>query len=167
VLNNARQLKQTVYIETTIPSYYHNQRKAPDLVVLSQWTRDWWDNQRQDYDLVSSSAVIDELRKGEHPLKEEKLALMKSVRLLPYADEIGRIVDVYVARKVMPNDPHGDALHLAYASFYKCDVLLSWNCQHIVNYQKAGHIQRINGLLRLHVPALLTPFELLKRRLSE
>ena len=68
-------MKQTVYIETTIPSYYHNQRPAPDLVALSQWTRDWWDNQRQDYDLVSSSAVIDELRKGEHPLKQEKLAL--------------------------------------------------------------------------------------------
>lgn len=135
--------------------------------MLEQWTRDWWDNQRQDFDLVSSSAVIDELRKGEHPLKQEKLALMKSVRLLPYADEIGRIVDVYVARTVMPNDPRGDALHLAYASFYKCDVLLSWNCQHIVNYRKAGHIQRINGLLRLHVPALLTPFELLSKGLSE
>jgi len=160
-------MKQTIYIETTIPSHYHNQRTATELVALSQWTRDWWDNERKDYEAVSSSAVIDELRRGGHLLKQEKLNPMKSVRLLPYTDEIGRIVDVYIEHKVMPNDPRGDALHLACASFYKCDVLLSWNCQHIVNYQKAGHIQSINGLLRLHVPALLTPFELLKKGLSE
>lgn len=160
-------MKQTIYIETTIPSYYHNSRPAQDLVVLSQWTRDWWDNMRQDYDLVSSSAVIDELNDGEYPLKQEKLALMRSVKLLPYADEISDIVNVYISRKVMPNDPRGDALHLAYASFYKCDILLSWNCQHIVNHQKAGHIQHINGLLGLHVPALLTPFELLQKDLNE
>jgi hypothetical protein len=158
-------MKKTVYLETTIPSYYYNQRTAPELVALSQWTRDWWDNERQNYDLVSSSAVIDELRKGDHPLKQEKLDLMKSVRLLPYTDEIGRIVDVYIAQKVMPNDPHGDALHLAYASFYKCDVLLSWNCQHIVNYHKANHIQSTNRLLSLPVPALLTPFAVLNKEL--
>ena len=160
-------MKQTIYIETTIPSYYYNVRPSAELKVLGQWTRDWWDKQRDEYELVSSSAVVDELRDGDHPLKKEKLALLNSVKMLAYTDEISRIVDVYIARKVMPNDPLGDALHLAYASFYKCDVLLSWNCQHIVNHKKAGHIQHINGLLGLHVPVLLTPFELLNKGLSE
>src|SRR5712691_1000632 len=32
---------------------------------------------------------------------------------------------------VMPADPAGDALHLAIASFHKCDFLLTWNCQHL------------------------------------
>jgi hypothetical protein len=160
-------MKKTVYIETTIPSYYYNQRNAPEMAALGQWTRDWWDNERLDYELVSSSFVADELSAGQHPSKGEKLALMKSVTWLPYSEEIGRIVEVYVAHKLMPNDPLGDALHLAYASFYKCDVLLSWNCRHIVNFHKTGHIQHVNGLLGLHVPALLTPFQLLQKELSE
>lgn len=160
-------MKQTVYIETTIPSYYYNSRSDAELKVLSEWTRDWWDNQRENYELVSSSAVIDELSKGEHHLNNEKLELMKSVTLLPYTDEINDIIDVYIARKVMPNDPHGDAHHLAMASFYKCDILLSWNCKHIVNHQKAGHIQHVNQLLGLHVPALITPFELLNKEMPE
>lgn len=159
-------MKRTIYIETTIPSHYHNVRKAAELVVLSQWTRDWWDNQRDQYDLISSSAVIDELRDGKHPLHREKLELMESVKLLPYTDEISEIVSCYIARKVMPNDPRGDALHLAYASFYKCDILLSWNCKHIVNHQKAGHIQLVNQQMGLHVPALVTPFELLNKDFS-
>jgi hypothetical protein len=160
-------MKQTVYVETTIPSYYYNSRTTPEIVVLAQWTRDWWDNQRAKYELVTSSAVIDEIEQGDHPLKTEKLTLMRAVNLLPYVDEISDIVDAYIARKVMPNDPRGDALHLAYASFYKCDVLLSWNCKHIVNYQKADHIQHVNGILGLHVPALVTPFELLNKEMPE
>jgi predicted nucleic acid-binding protein len=158
-------MKETIYIETTIPSYYYNSRSEAELVVLSQWTRDWWDHQRQEYELVSSSAVVEELRGGKHPGKQEKLALIHQVKLLPYTDEISRIVDVYIARKIMPNDPRGDALHLAYASFYKCDMLLSWNCQHLVNHHKARHIKQVNSLLGLHVPELLTPFELLNKGL--
>jgi len=64
-------MKPTVYIETTIPSYYYNQRKASDLVVLSQWTRDWWDNERKHFELVTSLAVIEELEQGKHPQKRK------------------------------------------------------------------------------------------------
>ncbi len=61
----------------------------------------------------------------------------------------------------MPDDPVGDALHLAMASYYKCDFLLTWNCRHLANANKFDHIRRINTLLGLFVPALVTPLELL------
>ena len=61
----------------------------------------------------------------------------------------------------MPRDPVGDALHLALASFHKCDFLLTWNCLHLANANKFGHIRRINGMLGLFVPLLVTPLELL------
>ena len=61
----------------------------------------------------------------------------------------------------MPDDPVGDALHLALASYYKCDFLLTWNCRHLANANKFDHIRRINTLLGLFVPALVTPLELL------
>ena len=61
----------------------------------------------------------------------------------------------------MPNDPVGDALHLALASYYKCDFLLTWNCRHLANANKFDHIRRINTLLGLFVPSLVTPLELL------
>ena len=62
----------------------------------------------------------------------------------------------------MPADPRGDALHLALASVAKCDMLLSWNCRHIVNPRKAEHIESLNTKMHLHIPRLFTPFELLK-----
>ena len=159
-------MKPTLYIETTIPSYYFSQRKAADLVVLSKWTRDWWDNERQQFELATSVAVIEELERGNHPLKKEKLAMMSGLKQLEVTPDILGTVETYIKSKLMPNDPQGDALHLALAAHYKCDILLSWNCKHIVNYQKAGHLENVNRMLGLPVPALLTPFDLLKTRYS-
>jgi predicted nucleic acid-binding protein len=156
-------MKPTIYIETTIPSYYFNTRKDAELQVLSKWTREWWDEKRHEASLVTSTAVLEELSRGNHPFKAEKLALLEKIPLLPTSQQVIDVAHVYVARKAMPNDPKGDALHLAFASVYKCDMLVSWNCRHIVNYQKAGYLKQLNTELRLGVPMLVTPMELLNR----
>jgi hypothetical protein len=61
----------------------------------------------------------------------------------------------------MPAGPAGDALHLAIASYHKCDFLVTWNCRHLANAKKFGHLRKINTLLGLFIPALVTPLELL------
>jgi predicted nucleic acid-binding protein len=154
-------MRKTVYIETSIPSTYYEQRPEAVMVARREWTRKWWDEHRHEYELVTSDAVFDELERADHPLKEEKLRLIEGIKCLPVGEEIAEIVDTYLRRYVMPNDPGGDALHLALASFNKCDVLLTWNCQHLANANKFGHIQRVNTLLGLTVPWMVTPIELL------
>ncbi len=62
----------------------------------------------------------------------------------------------------MPRHPSSDALHLALASFHSCDILLTWNCIHLANANKFGHIQRVNAMLGLKMPFLATPNQLLK-----
>ncbi len=58
---------------------------------------------------------------------------------------------------------HCDADYLALASFYNCDWLVTWNCKHLANANKFGHIHRVNGLLGLRTPALVTPQQLLEQ----
>jgi len=70
-------------------------------------------------------------------------------------------MQAYVWHRVMPADPGGDALHLALASYHRCDFLVTWNCRHLANANKFGHIRRVNVLLGLFVLALGTPLELL------
>jgi hypothetical protein len=81
--------------------------------------------------------------------------------LLEIDDAITEVVEAYVRHKLMPQNPLGDALHLALASYYKCDFLLTWNCKHLANANKFDHIGRVNTLLGLYVPKLVTPLELL------
>jgi hypothetical protein len=82
---------------------------------------------------------------------------------LEVTDEIEEIVEAYIHHKLMPKDPVGDALHLAIASYYKCDFLLTWNCTNLANANKFNHIQIINGMLGLYNPALITPLQLIEK----
>lgn len=75
----------------------------------------------------------------------------------------GLVVEAYIARRVIPADPAGDALHLALASLHRCDFLVTWNCKHLANANKFGHIRRVNTLLGIYVPGLVTPLELQER----
>ncbi len=151
-----------VYIETTIPSFYYNQRLEREMQTVMNWTREWRDQHRVAYEVVCSPAVIDELREGEHPQKREKIALLANIPLLEVTRAVLEIVEVYVAHKLMPQDRSGDALHLALASHYGCDILLTWNCVHLANANKVRHLQRVNSLLGLPAPVLCTPLQLME-----
>ncbi|MCX6027942.1 MAG: type II toxin-antitoxin system VapC family toxin [Chloroflexi bacterium] len=154
-------MKPKVYVETTIPSFYYEIRTTPDMVARKEWTRQWWDNKGNGYSLMTSAATLDELNNGNHPNKEAAIRLISSLPLAPFESAVIQIVEAYIWHKVMPNDPTGDALHLALASCHKCDFLLTWNCNHLANANKFGHIRRVNVMLGLFVPMLVTPLELL------
>ena len=89
-------MRKRVYIETTIPSFYYEVRSTPDMVARREWTRDWWDNQRHHYDLVTSAAVIEELSQGNYPSKEQALALISQLPLLATEPAIDAIVETYI-----------------------------------------------------------------------
>ena len=154
-------MKQKIYIETTIPSFYYETRTETEMVAMREWTQNWWDNQQHHYELVTSIPVIEELENGNHPSKQATLELISKLPILPIHEEIEEIVEEYVTHHIMPKDPKGDALHLALASYHHCHFLLTWNCSHLANANKFEHIRHINTMLGLYVPILTTPFELL------
>ena len=149
------------YIETTIPSFYHEVRSEPSMVARRDWTRRWFDVAVISDRIVSSVAVLDELRRGDFPGRDECLAMLDTIEMLELDDPVFEIVEAYLANKLMPSDPFGDALHLALASYHRCDFLVTWNCLHLANANKFGQIRRINGILGLYTPELVTPMELL------
>lgn len=152
---------EVAYLETTFFSFYHDERATPAIVAMRDWTRQFWNERCDHYELVTSAAVRDELRKGGAHHKILALDLALTVPVVPSGDEIAAIVQFYVRHKIMPEDPAGDALHLALASFHECDYLVTWNCRHLANANKFGHIRQINTMLGLKTPELVTPPELM------
>lgn len=153
--------KPQVYVETSIPSFYHDPRTSPDIVARREWTRQWWVKAAVQYELVTSAPVVEELARGVPDLSAQRLTLIRDLPVLSVEPAILEVVDTYIRNKLMPADPTGDALHLALASWYSCDFLVTWNCQHLANANKFGHIRQVNTLLGLFVPTLVTPLELL------
>jgi predicted nucleic acid-binding protein len=151
-------MKPTVYIETTIPSYYHTTRKS--LATEIARTRKWWDVERNAYECFTSQITLDELSEGNYPSKANALELTNDLPLLEVNDEILEIAEVYWKHKLMPRLPVRDALHLAVASFYHMEFVLTWNCLHLANANKMKHLLRLNQLLDLPAPLLVTPAQL-------
>lgn len=152
-------MRRSVYIDTTIPSYYVDER--PQLQLHIDRTRQWWDDERYLYNVYTSEFVLAELEEGDFPRKKEAIALVSDISRLAPSREIEKIVEVYVASYLVPSIDLRDGFHLAFACFYKMDYLLTWNCAHLANVHKQEHIRVINLRLSLHTPAIITPLQLL------
>lgn len=151
-----------VYVETTIPSAYFTSRTDPEMVARHLATREWWKAAAVSCELVTSLAVKQELAEGTSAHVAPRLALLDGLRVLDLEAPILDTAGVYVAQRLMPAKPLGDALHLALASHHKCEVLITWNYRHLANRNKLERIRRLNAKLGLFVPAILTPFDMLR-----
>jgi hypothetical protein len=154
-------MQSRAYIETSIPSFYFEVRTEPEMLARRDWTRAWWSAATKSVELVTSVAVIDELSRGDFSARTSCLDLISNLPVVAVDQSVLEIVEAYIRHRVMPADPAGDALHLALASYHRCDFLVTWNCRHLANANKFGHIRRVNGLLGLLSPSLVTPLELL------
>ncbi len=151
-------MKRTVYLDSTIPSYLFDERESIKTYV--EVTKKWWNEERGNFDLWISEETIAELIKGDYPNKTEILECGSQIQVLPFDEHILEIAQVYLNNYLMPHVLKGDALHLAYASFFKMDFLLTWNCNHLGNANKKQHIRIINARLNLIAPEIVTPLEL-------
>jgi len=153
-------MRKRVYIETSVVGVYFEDRTDVVSVAQRYWTRRWWEEEKATYAVFCSEAVVNELAHPDYPHSEEALGLVAGVARLEIEEAVSDVARVYIEKGVMPRDPLGDALHLALASYHKCDFLLTWNCNHIANPNKFGRIRILNTSLGVSVPALVTPNQL-------
>ncbi|MFH0983077.1 MAG: type II toxin-antitoxin system VapC family toxin [Planctomycetota bacterium] len=150
-------MKRSVYIETTIPSFYYEVRTEPAMIARRESTQRWWAEEGPNHDLFASAFVLGELQEGHYPGKDQAVRLLENVSLLEVVPEIEEIAGVYVARRLMPQRDMGDAYHLAIASYYGMHFLLTWNWRHLANANKVRHLQVVNAEIGLPVPVVTTP----------
>ena len=158
-------MKSSVYLDTTIPSYLFDERDSIKLHI--EMTKKWWDEESHNFDIWASEATLDEISEGYYPKKQELLIFVAKLPILMPDPQIIDIAQIYLDNFLMPRVLKGDALHLAYASFYKIDFLLTWNCNHLANASKRKHIRVINTRLNLPTPEVITPLELFSEKFDE
>jgi predicted nucleic acid-binding protein len=151
-------LKKSVYLDATIFSYLVDDRD--EIKNFIEITKLWWKVERKHYKVCTSSETIIELDSGNYPGRNLAIRQVKKIDLLQRNNEIQQIAEIYIANYLMPDNLLGDAIHLAYASYYKIDFLLTWNCKHLANANKREHIRITNSRLNLIVPEIITPLEL-------
>jgi hypothetical protein len=156
-------MKETVYLETTVVSYYTS-RPSNDIIVLSRQrlTEQWWTDAFKRFDIFISEAVIEEATAGDPIASQKRLEALSTCSLLDIDDEVSKIYNVYLDRLEIPEKAFRDALHLAVATVHKMDFLVTWNCAHIANGETIKRLIAVNSELGLSIPVIVTPEELMK-----
>ena len=155
-------MKVRLCLETTIPSYLAG-RPSRDLLVAAhqEITRDWWESRRSEFDVYVSELVVQEVKAGDVLLANQRLEILRAIPVLAVNDEILQLARDLITEGPIPRRAAGDAVHIAIATVYGCEYLLTWNCRHIANAELHRAIRRVVEEYGYDVPSLCTPEELM------
>jgi hypothetical protein len=76
--------------------------------------------------------------------------------------EVVLLTTRYIDAKVVGKTSFDDCRHIAMATIYKADALVSWNFKHIVNVARIESYNRINHVLGYPIIEIITPKTLIK-----
>jgi len=74
-------------------------------------------------------------------------------------DSVDDLVDAYFERNIVTKKFKADLLHIALATVYNADILVSWNFKHIVHYDKIVRFNAVNLEYGYHQLTILSPRE--------
>jgi hypothetical protein len=154
--------KKTVYIETSIVSYL-TARPSSELLAAA-WqkvTIDWWDTQRNRFDLLASDLVIEEAGRGDDTAVARRLEALAGIPLLAITDEVLALSEALIQAGALPREAIGDSLHIALTAVHGVDYLLTWNYRHIDNAEKKPSIRKVCLANGYGYPEICTPQELM------
>ena len=156
-------MRERVYLETTVVSYYTS-RPSNNIIVLAKQriTEQWWPQALNRFDIFISEAVVEEAADGDPEAAARRLEALETFELLDIDDEVQRVYNLYIERLQIPQKALRDAIHLAVASVHGMDYLVTWNCTHIANGEIIKKLMKINTEMGISIPVIVTPDELME-----
>jgi predicted nucleic acid-binding protein len=156
-----REMAKSVYIETSVVSYY-TARPSRDVVVAARQeaTRNLWPKLVDEYESFVSVLVREEATKGE---VEQSALRLQAIHLFPMLD-VDEAAQTLASKIIeghgIPQEYPEDALHLALAAINGLDVLVTWNFAHLNNPFTRMMIRQIVENAGYQCPEICSPDEL-------
>ena len=154
-------MKPKIYIETSVISYYTS-RPSRDIVTAGrqQITHEWWDENRNQFDIFISALVLEEAKGGDPSAAESRLEALEAIPVLEITSEAENLATSLVKIGTIPEGHSEDALHIALATVNAMDFLLTWNFHHINNKKKKKRIGKVIEENGYECPVICSPDEL-------
>jgi hypothetical protein len=156
-------MKPTVYLETSVISYYVS-RPSRDLIVAAhqQVTHDWWADVLPKCAPHISVVVLNEIARGDTVAVGRRQMAVDGMPILGMSDEVQTLAAQYAAKIELPEACRSDSLHLALATLHGFDYLATWNCRHIASGRVLWIVEEVNDRWGVETPKICTPEELME-----
>ena len=137
--------KLRIYLDTSVINFLFTD-DAPD---FRRVTEEFFDRHAAKYELYGSDVLVRELNADpDAPRRERHLRTLADhrVAILPVSrdEEVAHLADAYMRHGVVPIRNRDDAFHVAYATVFEIDVVLSWNFKHLANLRREARFMTVN-----------------------
>ena len=121
--------KLRLYLETTVFNYYFDEDRPGHEDVLRLFEA----MKLGKFEIYTSDLVIRELEKAQEPKRSKMLSLIEDhkPKVLVNSSKVKRLGQLYIDKGVIPASHLFDSLHVAIASVYELDCIVSYNFHHI------------------------------------
>ena len=151
--------KLKLYLETSVWNFYF----ADDAPEKKEATMQFFEQvERGEYEIFISDMVFREI---DRATEEKRTALTELIvkyqpKELEMTDEVLKLANIYLHEVALPERAVDDSRHVALATIYEMDALISWNLKHLANLKRMEKINGVNlieGYLKKL--ELITPME--------
>ena len=146
-----------IYLETSVINFLFAE-DAPEKMKI---TEEFF-NVIDDYEVFISDIVLLEIEQATEQKKELLLNVIKKFKMkaLESSEQIENLAEIYVNEGIIPKKYINDALHIAIATKYKMDAIISWNLTHIVKFKTKLQVKKTNEKLNEKDVIICTPEEM-------
>jgi predicted nucleic acid-binding protein len=153
--------KLKLYFDTSVISHL-DAPDAPDKMADTHAL--WNDIALGKYEVFLSPVVLLELENCAEPKRSVLAGQLQAIEFteLPASDEVLELAAQYLAAGILPPKSERDRQHIAYACVYDCDMIVSWNFKHMVNYKTISGVKSVNALAGYKEMPIYTPTMLIE-----
>ncbi len=157
-------MKNKIYIETSVVSYYTNDISSNIVIAGHQVsTRKFWKLiEKEKIIPVISALVINEASQGNSIYAERRTTAINEFEIVKVSVKAEQLAKILTSKNAVPHQYLEDALHIAIASVENIDFIATWNFKHINNPFTKRKIKEIIEAEGYKCPILCSPEELLE-----
>jgi len=151
---NVRKLK--IYLDTSVISYLFAD-EVPEKKAETQ--KLWQDIISNKYDVYLSDTTLFEIMKCSQPKRDAMIAELEKIKYthLEINDEVQFLTNEYINNGVLSPNSKDDCSHIAFAVSARCNVIVSWNFKHLVNYKTNSNVKIVNAIINYGEISIISP----------
>jgi predicted nucleic acid-binding protein len=145
-----------VYADTSVfGGVYDDEFKQPSQTFFEQV-------KGRQFTLVTSAVVQAEMAAAPPAVRRFFEELLGFAEVADVSESALDLRDAYLQAKIVAPKYSDDALHVALATVTACTLIVSWNFQHIVHFQKIPLYNAVSVLRGYQPIAIFSPREVIK-----
>ena len=146
---------KSAYLDTSVFGGYFDEE-------FSEPTVNFFDRIiRENIELIVSEVLTAELENAPEHVRNLLSSIPDNqIQSIDVNQEAEQLAKSYISEKVVGKTSYADCLHIALATLYNADILVSWNFKHIVNIDRIRGYNSVNLKQGYKMIEIYSPLEL-------